>query len=149
VQITAKQGKKITGGTWSRPDLIAVSVMNYKNLPGKFLEVISFEVKTAENCDVTAVYEALSHLRSTTQAYVLVRAPQQKSESVRELLSDVADEAGRHGIGLIIAEDVADYGSWEFKLEATTRQPPGDRLDEFLETQINEENRKKLAKWIK
>lgn len=36
---TAKQGKKATGGTWTRPDITAVSVRSYPYLPNKYLDV--------------------------------------------------------------------------------------------------------------
>jgi hypothetical protein len=39
---TAKQGKKATGGTWTRPDITAVSVRSFPHLPNKYLDVWTF-----------------------------------------------------------------------------------------------------------
>ncbi len=63
VEVTAQQGRRDTGGTWTRPDVVVVSVSTYQNVPGKFVDLTTFEVKLATKCDVTAVYEALAHLR--------------------------------------------------------------------------------------
>ena len=71
VEITAAQGRKATGGRWTRPDLISVAVRTYRYLPGKYMEVVTFEVKPSDAVTVTAVYEALAHLRSATHAYVI------------------------------------------------------------------------------
>jgi len=148
VEVTAKQGRRWTRGTWSRPDVVVVNVLTYQNLPGKHVDVTTFEVKTQANFDVTAVYEALAHLRAATRAYVLVVAPKQ-SDQVEERLKEVEEEAARHGVGLIVATDAADYDSWEFRVDAASNQPDISRLDEFIETQISENNKRKLRKWVK
>jgi hypothetical protein len=65
-EISAKQGKKDTGGTWTRPDITAISVRSFQHLPGKFLDVWTFEVKPMESLDITAVFEAASHASRAT-----------------------------------------------------------------------------------
>jgi hypothetical protein len=75
VEITAAQGARATGGRWTRPDLVSVAVRTYRYLPGKYMEVVTFEVKPFDAIDVTAVYEALAHLRSATHAYVILHVP--------------------------------------------------------------------------
>ena len=62
VEITAAQGRRRTGGRWTRPDLVSAAVRTYRHLPGKYMEVVTFEVKPFDAIDVTAVYEALAHL---------------------------------------------------------------------------------------
>jgi hypothetical protein len=37
-EISALQGRKPTGGTWTRPDITAVSVRSFEYLPGKYLD---------------------------------------------------------------------------------------------------------------
>jgi hypothetical protein len=71
VEVTAAQGRKATGGRWTRPDLVSVAVRTYRHLPGKYMEVVTFEVKPSDAITVTAVYEALGHLRSSTHACVI------------------------------------------------------------------------------
>lgn len=149
VQQTAKQGRRETGGKWTRPDLVIVSVTAFQNLPGKFVDVSSFEVKAHNNFDVTAIYEALAHLRAATRAYVLISVPSEFAGGASKELDTMEEEASRHGIGLIIATDVSLYSTWDVRAEPQVKQPDPGRLDEFLETQIVDENRKKLRKWIK
>ncbi len=75
VEITARQGKRDTGGRWTRPDIVSVAVQTFPHLPGKFIEVVTFEIKPSDDIDVIAVYEALAHRRSATHAYVLLHVP--------------------------------------------------------------------------
>jgi hypothetical protein len=150
IQVTARQGRRETGGTWTRPDIVVVSVASYLNLPGKFVEVITFEVKTADGLDVTAVYEALSHLRAATRAYLVVAMTARQRKDMEALVETVADEAGRHGIGFIIVpEDVTKYDEWEFIVESTAAQGVPSRMDDFLERQLTEDNKRTLRKLIK
>lgn len=149
IQVTAKQGRRETGGTWTRPDIVAISVSTYQNVPGKFVDVTTFEVKTYDNCDVTSVYEALSHLRAATRAYVLIAVPEAREPELGKLLEEIAEEAGKHGVGLVVAREAANYDTWDFRVEAVTNQPDVAKLDEFIETQISEDNKRKLRKWIK
>jgi hypothetical protein len=49
----------------------------------------------------------------------------------------------------LAADDPGADATWDIRVEAQTNQPDPVRLDEFLESQITEENRRKLLKWIK
>lgn len=149
VQETAGQGRRETGGTWTRPDVVVIYVTSYQHLPGKILDVVTFEIKPIETADVTAVYEALAHLRAATQAFVLIVAPDPDQPLVAQALEAIADEASRHGVGLIVARDINDYGTWDFRVDAERKEPNPSRLDEFIETQIGESNKQCLRKWIK
>ncbi len=149
VQITARQGRRDTGGTWTRPDIVVVAVSVYDFVPGKFVDAITFEVKTVDSFDVTAIYEALSHLRSATRAYVLVEIPDDRREGMEELINNASKEASRHGVGLIIATSVADFDSWEIVVEATRRDPDPAGLDAFLSDQLNEDNQGQIRRWLK
>src|ERR1044072_1149451 len=71
VEVTAKQGKRDTGGKWCRPGVAVVAITSYVDVPGKHLDVATFEVKGNDFVDVTAVYEALAHRRAATPAYVI------------------------------------------------------------------------------
>lgn len=149
VQTTARQGRRDTGGTWTRPDIVVVAVSVYDFVPGKFVDAITFEVKSVDNFDVTAVYEALAHLRSATRAYVLVEIPKDRREALEELINNASKEASRHGVGLIIADSVADFDSWEIEVEAVRRDPDPASLDAFLSDQLSEDHQARLRKWLK
>jgi hypothetical protein len=45
VEVTARQGRRDTGGTWTRPDIVAAALRVFPHVPGKFFDLITFEVK--------------------------------------------------------------------------------------------------------
>src|SRR5579871_3864535 len=55
VQVTALQGRRPTGGKWSRPDIAIATLSTYPYVPGRHFDVITFEVKPPDAIDVTAV----------------------------------------------------------------------------------------------
>ena len=149
VQTTARQGRRDTRGTWTRPDLIVVAISIFEFVPGKVVDAITFEVKSYTNFDVTAIYEALSHLRSATRAYVFVEIPEANRESLEQLIQNASKEASRHGIGLILAKETSDFDSWEIIVEATRREPDPASLDALLSDQLSEENTKRIRRMLK
>lgn len=149
VQVTAKQGRRETGGTWSRPDLVVVYVSTYQYVPGKFVDVTTFEVKNETNLNVTAVYEALAHLRTATRAYVLAVIPHTVRETMTKVIEETVAEASRHGVGFILIDRIENYDGWDFRIEAVRSEPDPARLDEFIDTQILDDNLKKLRRWLK
>jgi len=146
VEITAAQGRKATGGRWTRPDLVTAAVRTYRYLPGKYMEVVTFEVKPCDAVDVTAIYEALAHLRSATHAYVMFHVPNDEEESVK-LAIDEACRVGRgHGVGVIVMGDPADFDTWEEKEEAHRVEPDPQRLDEFIAAQLSPDAHDRIAR---
>ncbi|MEV6489944.1 hypothetical protein AB0M20_15175, partial [Actinoplanes sp. NPDC051633] len=93
VEVTALQGSRLTGGVWSRPDIVSVEVRTFAFVPGKHLEVVSFEVKAAHSINVQAVYEALAHRRSATRSYVLLHVPPDRAADLEAAVVDVANAA--------------------------------------------------------
>jgi hypothetical protein len=73
VEITALQGGAT--GIWSRPDIVTAEVRTLQYVPGKHLEITTFEVKSDHAVNVQAVYEALAHRRAATRSYVLFYIP--------------------------------------------------------------------------
>jgi len=149
VEITAKQGKKDTGGKWSRPDITVVGMTTYVYVPGKHFDVATFEVKSADWIDVTAVYEALAHRRAATRAYVIVHAPEQKSVAVETALDLVCEEAKRHGVGVIVVENLEDYGTWDERVEALRIEPAPERLNDFIAIQLSDGAKQEVVQWFK
>lgn len=149
VEVTAKQGSRATGGKWTRPDVTVVGYKTFPYLPGRFLEVISFEVKPTNTLDITAVYEALAHRRSATRAYVVGHVPEAANEDMRNEIEAVTEEAKKLGIGVIIADDPADFDTWEVLLDADRVEPDPGRLNEFIARQTSPELRDQIVRWFK
>ena len=146
VEITAAQGRRATGGRWTRPDLVSVAVRTYRYLPGKYMEVATFEVKPADSVDVTAVYEALAHLRSATHAYVIFHVPDEDDESVRQTIEETRHVGRAHGVGIITVGDPAVWETWTELEEARRFEPDPERLDEFINVQLSDAAHDRIAR---
>lgn len=126
------QGGRRRDGKWMRPDISLATVMQYRHIPEKKYELVTFEVKIINSCDLTAVYEALAHRRFAHRAYVFIC----NKEGV-DIPVDILGEAEKQGIGVINAKDVADSGTWDVEVEAKHHEPDFKNLDEFLENQVD------------
>ncbi len=149
VQITALQGRRLTGGKWSRPDIAIATLSTYPYVPGRHFDVVTFEVKPSDAIDVTAVYEALAHLRSATRGYVMLHVPDERPDSLQREIDEVAAVAKQHGVGLITFADPSNYDTWEDLVEAERGEPDPRRLNDFLATQFTAEQRERLVKWFR
>jgi hypothetical protein len=147
VEITANQGRRNTGGTWTRPDLAVAALRVFPFLPGKYFDLITFEVKPSWALSVTGVYEALAHRRAGTQAYLWLHCPDMLSNA--EVLALIQEEAERHGIGLIIAADPRNYDTWQQKCDPERVEPDPDMLNEFIALQMTEGAKDELAAWVR
>jgi len=144
------QGGRRADGTWARPDMTAVSATTYTYVPNKHFDVTTFEVKHHKGLNVTAIYEALAHRRAATRAYVLVYVPDDILDKLETpVLSDMLDEASRHGIGLIIAADPADFDTWDIREEASVFTPDPARMNNFIRTQLTEGTREEILRWFR
>lgn len=147
VEITASQGRRNTGGTWTRPDVVVAALRVFPFLPGKYFDLITFEIKPSWALDVTGVYEALAHRRAATQAYLWLHCPQPEQEA--EALSRIVEEAERHGIGVIVATDPADYDTWDQRCDPTRVEPDPEFLNEFVALQVSDGAKDELAAWVR
>lgn len=151
VEISARQGRRNTGGIWTRPDLIVVSYTTLLYVPGKHFEVVTFEVKPWDSLDVTGVFEALAHRRASTRAYLLAVVPKSElgKESTEEFLQRIQDEAKRHGVGFVIVSDIADYGTWDERVEALRHDPAPHSIHDFLSLQLSDGAKETLQTWFR
>lgn len=132
-EITARQGKKATGGTWTRPDITAVSVRTFQHLPGKYFDVWTFEVKPIEALDVTAVFEAASHASRATRSYALVQVSGETEDSYEsDVIERCVREAARLRVGLILFSSESDFKTWDTKVEAPRLETTPEALNEWL-----------------
>ncbi|MEO8902407.1 MAG: hypothetical protein ABI488_10495 [Polyangiaceae bacterium] len=149
VQVTALQGRRATGGKWTRPDISVATLSTYPYVPGRHFDLVTFEVKPQDAIDVTAVYEALAHLRAATRAYVLLHVPDNLAQSLEEVVADVSSEAKKHGIGVIVMGKPDDYETWEENVEAKRFEPEPRKLNDFLAKQLTHEQLERLVRWFR
>lgn len=147
-EVVARQGRRATGGTWSRPDIVTIEVLNLLYVPNKILEVVTFEVKPADSINVQCVYEALAHRRSATHAYVVLHVPTTNSYS-SEGIDDIVAVARMHGVGVIVFSDPENYETWDELAPAERVEPDPERLNSFIETQLSAKTRDRLAKALR
>lgn len=146
VEVTAKQGRRATGGRWTRPDITVVSLTRYSFVPGQHLEVWTFEVKTAETIDITAVYEAVSHSKFATRSYVVFPFPDEdeQTEEEAERFEAVLNEALRHGVGVITMTEPGDFDTWYEHAEPEHSDPELQRVNDFIATQLSVDTKSDL-----
>lgn len=144
----ADGGSKYTNGKWTRPDIVAVGCKTFSYVPGKHLDVITFEVKPANAIDISGVYEALAHRRAASRSYLIVHIPT-AADLCRFNATDIVEEAGKFGIGVIVAEDPTNYYTWDFKLEAQRIEPDPYKLNDFIAQQVSAELKEKIEEWVK
>jgi len=143
---TAKQGKKATGGTWTRPDITAVSVRSFPHLPNKYLDVWTFEAKTVDYLDVTAIFEAAAHASRATRSYALLQVPEKANERTKDILDRCEREATRLRVGLITFVDPARFGTWETVVDAPRVDTDPELLEQFIAT-LSDAARRRLSEW--
>lgn len=144
---TAFGGGRLTGGRWSRPDLVVVGFRRFELVPARF-EVVTFEVKTVDNINVLAVYEALSHSRSATHSYTLFHVPDVLADTKRDEIGAVIAAASEHGIGVITFDDAEDFETWDERQPAERLRSDPLRMNTFLQEQLSAEGQLNVASAI-
>ncbi|WP_328811361.1 hypothetical protein [Rhodococcus sp. NBC_00294] len=137
VEDVANLGRRKTGGKWTRPDLVAVGVTTFDFVPDLLFDVITFEVKPADQVNVVAVYEALAHRRSATHAFVAAHIPAVLSDSLKTSVQQVVETAAEHGIGVIRFADPSDYETWEVVVDAVRVTSPPEQIDAFVRSNLS------------
>jgi len=122
---------------------------SYEFVPGKHFDVVTFEAKTFEALDVTAVYEALSHRRAAHYSFLLAYVPGAVRESLESAIEDLTYEADQHGVGMVVLADPRDYKTWEFLVEADRNDPDPRDVNDFLDTQISAAFKDKIRRWLR
>lgn len=146
-EITANQGRRSTGGRWTRPDITLIAVETFAYVPGKQLEVSTFEIKPDIQTALDGVFEAAAHSAFAHRSYLAF--PDSKDYDKNPLFDRIVDECDRFGLGLILFEDVSNWDTYSFELTAERREPDPRTLNDFIKTQISEKNREEIQRWIR
>jgi hypothetical protein len=149
IDLTASQGGRITGGRWSRPDITLAGSNEYRFVPGRSVELRTFEIKTHEGLDVTAVYEALSHRRAAHFAHVLVHVPECEAIVSKPALMRVINDAEEYGVGVTTLADPRDYRTWRVEVEARRANPDPAAVNAFINAQTGNKFKDKVLSWCR
>lgn len=140
--ITAGQGRRQTGGRWSRPDIVICTVSDWHFSSRPEGDIRTIEVKRFEALDVLAVYEAVSHKSRAHYSYLLiVNYPREPNDDQKADMEGVLAVAGKHGIGVITAVDADNWATWEFELDASKSDADNQAIHQMLLDQVPPEVR--------
>lgn len=146
--VTASQGRRDTGGTWTRPDLVVVGVYISPYLPSKHLEVHTFEVKAADGDWFRGVFEALAHSRAATHSYLVVHAGTEDQAS-GDRWDRVRGECLRLGVGLIRFSKADDLSTYTFDVQPVRQVPDAVDLHRFIAAQLGDGDRERVQTWVR
>ena len=123
-----------------------MSVGNYQFIPGKSVEVITFEIKPEDAQGVEGVYEAASHSAFANRSYLALHIPEGQHDA--DLLERLEKEAIRFRIGLVTFADPAKWDTFDVRVEAVHQAPSPLDINDFL-SRLKEENKKALLKLLR
>lgn len=146
-EITAHQGRRDTGGSWSRPDISFIAFKNYEFMPEKILEVCSFEVKHSNDISVKGVMEALSHREAAHRAYVIYNTSGREFFDYPES-KRIEEISSRYGIGVFAAKSIEDSNEWAEIVSASRSNPDPEVVDTFISRTISDSAKTKIRKWF-
>jgi hypothetical protein len=146
-EITAFQGRRNTGGLWTRPDVTLIAIQTFVYVPGKLFEVITFEIKPNIETAMEGVYEAAAHSAFAHRSYLAF--PEPKDYDKNPLYDRIYDECERFGLGLICFEDVANWDTYTFALNAARKSPDPQAVNDFIKGQISEKSREEIQRWFR
>jgi hypothetical protein len=147
IEETAKKDTKIVG-PWTRPDFTLISCKKFSWTIGVEFDVVTFEVKRPDSCNVLAVFEALSHASAATRAYVVFPVDEKewtKTETAQA--ARVKDECSRHGVGLILIENIYKKPIAKIVVGARKREIDHEKCNSFLEAVLSDCGRGKISAW--
>lgn len=150
VENCSQLGRKKTGGTWSRPDIVALIHKQYKYSRSAF-EIHSYEVKCSSAIDIRGVYEALAHKKWVHRANLIIHIPNDMLEydHTEEGIVQIAREASLRGIGFITFQNPYNSSTWNIHCEAEYVPPAPELLEEFMENRcLTKETLKSVSKWL-
>jgi hypothetical protein len=147
IENTARRNAKIVG-PWTRPDFTLVSHKKFPFTIGHEFDVVTFEVKRPDASNVLAVFEALSHTSAATKAYVVFPiTPREWSSTSPEQEMRVRDECAKHGVGLILIEDISRDPKPHHIIKARRKEIDHERSSAFLSAVLTASGKEQIAKW--
>lgn len=146
-EITAQQGGRVTGGKWTRPDISLFAIRIYPYVPGKSVELITFEIKHVGAYGVEGVFETAAHSAFAHRSFLMLYVPNDSDNF--EGSERLTKEAERFGVGLVTFEDPKDWDTYNIRVEAEHKTPDPSELCDFIKVQFAPERREKIQRMIR
>jgi hypothetical protein len=147
IEIIANQGKKKTGGKWTRPDIALISIKTYQYLIGRIMDVITFEIKPEDNYGIESVFETASQSVFAHKSYLCIHLSKGKPET--EEFEKIQRQCENFGVGLIIFEKPDDWETFETIIEPRRKDPDPYEVNLFITQQLPARLKEDLSKKIK
>ncbi len=146
-EITAFQGRRNTGGLWTRPDVTLIAIQTFVYVPDKLFEVITFEIKPSLDSAMEGVFETAAHSAFAHRSYLAI--PDSDDYDNNPLFDRVQGECERFGLGLILFENVANWDTYTFEVSAERKSPDPQSVNDFIKGQISEKSREEIQRWFR
>ena len=147
VEKTARRDSRIVG-RWTRPDFTVVSHKKYPWTIGSEFDVMTFEVKRPDNCNVLAVFEALAHSAVATRAFVVFPVnidDWEKSHAAQH--KRVSEECSRHGVGFLTLENAYSKPYIWKVLDSRRVGIDLSKVSDFLNAVLSEDGKRRISVW--
>jgi len=144
---TAALGMKKTGGVWTRPDLSLVGIHTFTYIPGKTIELVTFEVKPTDDFRIEGVFETAAHSRATHRSYLMIHTPNGKPDT--DKFQRLASECERFGLGLIIFGNPHNWETFETVQEAERRNPNAADVNAFIKNVMHKPQQESISEMVK
>lgn len=151
-EVTALRGRAVTGGKWTRPDVAVLGTRAFPYLPQRLFDIVTFEIKPKGQLTVEGVFEALSHQQFASRSYCVFQVELGANEAFQDKYPDsgrILTTARKHGVGVIVATDMADWETWDELLSADRVTPDPEQVNRFIATGFSPEIHQKIIKWHK
>lgn len=148
-EITAFQGRRNTGGLWTRPDVTLIAIQTFTYIPGKLFDVTTFEIKPNIETAMEGVYECAAHSAFAHRSYLAFPDSEEYATTNHPLYDRIADECERFGLGLIVFADVANWDTYTFEVSAKRNNPDPRAINDFIKGQISEKSREEIQRWFR
>jgi len=151
VERTAHQGGKLTGGKWSRPDILALTVQRFEYIVQDEFISRSYEIKRGDVVDTDAVAEAAGHQRIAQLAYLVV-VPHGDNKAIFEPTyikrRTLERECLKTGVGLILIPDYKSESDIELAVDASVTKVDHRDVNSTIGLLFSEPKRKQIKQLI-
>lgn len=134
---TARQGRRATGGRFSRPDLTYVVAGRFPLSGIKYVDIVSVEVKVWDAADdISNVYEAVVYKRFSSEVYYAYESPSEDQRISRETQEILRE----NGVGVLRIWREGESDRMHIDVPPERAPPTPIRLESHLQTlrQIDE-----------
>jgi len=130
-------------GKWRNPDLSMVSIVGYDFIPGKTMELTTFEVKPNGGFSVEGIFETASHLVFGHRSFLMIQ-DKDKQRDADPNFARLLTLLPRFGVGLVLFEDPGNYATYEIIAEAEYKTPAPSAVSEFIKYSFPEDMQHKI-----